>query len=425
MAPRTESIHLPDFVSPDAGASPRVLRLAAFYGDLVRFASQLEPGRVEPVPIACVRRPGRKECGELLAVAREDAEQSVVWHCPACDWSGRITGWQATPADLRVMRTGAKRGLLEIAAPVECIAALRDIARDAPELGRLAFSARVNEAGEPVLLFAKSELERYASRLTLEALAAMGSRTGDRLLLLLSCIGASIPGRSPGNTFQQIDAGDAHALSKNLLELPDTRPMEYVPKSARKNKVSRRSAQRGPQQTFQIKVTLRDVRPPIWRRLLVPSDILLPKLHEVLQAAMGWYDSHLHLFRVGNRSYAPPGDWDPVGMDSRAVALSDLAAKKGARLVYEYDFGDGWTHDIVVESVSPEPCKEVRCVTGRRRCPPEDCGGPWGYAELLEALANPGHEEHAEMREWAGGEIDAEEFDAARMDAAVRRVRVK
>ena len=98
-----------------------------------------------------------------------------------------------------------------------------------------------------------------------------------------------------------------------------------------------------------------------------------------------------------------------------------LAAKKGARLVYEYDFGDGWTHDIVVESVLPEPCDVPRCTGGRRRCPPEDCGGPWGFAEFLDAIADPANERHDELCEWHGGDFDPAEFDVDDVNAALRR----
>ena len=177
-------------------------------------------------------------------------------------------------------------------------------------------------------------------------------------------------------------------------------------------------------ETFQLKVTLRDVKPPVWRRLIVPAAIRLSALHELLQPAMGWQDSHLHAFRVGDHVFAPPGDFEPLGDDSRAVALAAIAPGKGSRLVYEYDFGDGWCHDIVVEDVIDGRCAAVRCVKGRRRCPPEDCGGPWGYAELREAIAAPAHERHDEVREWLPADFDPDEFDVAYVDALVLSIRV-
>jgi hypothetical protein len=162
----------------------------------------------------------------------------------------------------------------------------------------------------------------------------------------------------------------------------------------------------------QLKITLRHGKPPIWRRVLVTSDMQLPFLHQILQAAMGWHDSHLHLFRVGDRCLAlPADDFEPLGDDERLVSLAQLAPRKGSRFVYEYDFGDGWEHDVLVEDVVVRDELDIRCLAGKRACPPEDCGGVGGYAELLAVLADPVHESHQEMMEWTGGPIDPEEFD--------------
>ncbi|MCA9861016.1 MAG: plasmid pRiA4b ORF-3 family protein [Thermomicrobiales bacterium] len=163
---------------------------------------------------------------------------------------------------------------------------------------------------------------------------------------------------------------------------------------------------------FQLEVILKGTNPPIWRRFEVPETMTLAQLHAVLQTVMGWTDSHLHLFRIGDRSFAPHGDLEPLGEDTRGVRLAEIAPREGSRLIYEYDFGDGWTHDIVVESVDAEPCVRMRCVKGKRRCTPEDSGGPWGYRELLEARIDPRHERHAGLAEWIDHEFDPEEFDA-------------
>ena len=165
----------------------------------------------------------------------------------------------------------------------------------------------------------------------------------------------------------------------------------------------------------QLKVTLKGSRPPIWRRILVPSEITLPRLHEVLQAAMGWHNYHLHMFSAGGRSYGEPGpDFDLEDVaNERRVPLSLIAPRLGARVLYEYDFGDSWEHELLVEKILP-PDAGMRypiCVTGRRACPPEDVGGIWGYTEFLATLADPEHPEHAEMLEWIGGSFDADAFD--------------
>lgn len=422
MPPRLETTHLPHLMADDADAPAQVRRLAAHYGDLVRFASQVEPGHARKAPVPCRRRPGRRTCSGLIVVERPKSKPEVAWRCPDCKAGGVITGWQGTPADLRAMRRDPGRAVRKVPVTVEALAALRDVARENRDLGRLAFSAQVDARGRPVLFVADDEREDHQARLALAALQMAGERAADHLMAILGVLAGSPAGGGGARSIVELDASDIPDLLRMLLELPDSRPPEFVLHDGRRQRGRIRPLRRRSSPTFQIKVTLRDVRPPIWRRLLVPSDILLPQLHEVLQVAIGWTNSHLHLFRVGGACYAPPGDWEPVGADSRSVALVDLAAKQGSRLVYEYDFGDGWTHDIVVEAVLPEPCQAVRCTAGRRRCPPEDCGGPWGYQEFLAALADRSHERHEEIRDWCGDDFDPEEFDVDAVNAGLRRV---
>jgi hypothetical protein len=167
---------------------------------------------------------------------------------------------------------------------------------------------------------------------------------------------------------------------------------------------------------FQVKIRLVGLSPPIWRRVLVAGDIRLDRFHEVIQAAMGWMDGHMHVFIDGADEY---GLRDPeLGhRDERRVTLDRVLAHPKDRIRYVYDFGDNWEHEIVLEAITaadPDARYPI-CVTGKRACPPEDCGGPWGYAELLEVLADSDHSEHSEMVEWLGFETAAE-FDAERVD---------
>lgn len=174
-------------------------------------------------------------------------------------------------------------------------------------------------------------------------------------------------------------------------------------------------AKKVPSRIFQVKVTLSGVRPPIWRCLLVPSNMSLRRFHDVLQIAFGWTDSHLHMFTVGEDSYGlpdPDGDLNWIKNDAR-VKLDQVLAKAKDSFVYEYDFGDSWDHQVVHEKIISEPLslKVPSCIGGARACPPEDCGGVPGYAEFLKAIGNPRHPGHEEMLEWVGGNFDPERFD--------------
>jgi pRiA4b ORF-3-like protein len=163
-----------------------------------------------------------------------------------------------------------------------------------------------------------------------------------------------------------------------------------------------------------VSVTLEESADPvIWRRLRVPADIRLDRFHQVLGAAMGWQDSHLHLFeRAGDRYGYPDPDLDM--QDEREKTLGDLLVDEGDRLEYEYDFGDSWRHDIVLDAIETGDLDDAypRCTDGEGRCPPEDVGGTPGYERLRRVIADPDDAEHTEMLEWLGLE-DAREFDAA------------
>lgn len=158
--------------------------------------------------------------------------------------------------------------------------------------------------------------------------------------------------------------------------------------------------------SYQLKISLRGAKPPIWRRVLVPAAVTLADLHQIIQCAMGWQDSHLHLFEVGEERFGTPDPEDLLELrDERRARLCDVAPQPGARVLYEYDFGDSWEHDIVVEKVFDDVIPEAVCLAGRRACPPEDCGGIRGYERLLRVLADPADREHQRMLEWLGGEV--------------------
>ena len=170
---------------------------------------------------------------------------------------------------------------------------------------------------------------------------------------------------------------------------------------------------------YQPKVTLRGSEPPIWRRFLVRADATLARLHLDLQRIMGWADAHLHQFNARGTYFGTPDPELPGPREhERKVRLDHVLVKPGDRFVYEYDFGDGWRHDIVLERVIEfERGMRFPCVIdGKRACPPEDCGGIRGYARLLRVLADPGHPEHRDLVEWVGGSFDPEAFDVGEIN---------
>ncbi len=164
---------------------------------------------------------------------------------------------------------------------------------------------------------------------------------------------------------------------------------------------------------YQIKISLIGSIPTIYRRVLVPSDILLPMLHTVIQAAMGWTNSHLHQFVKGREFYGEPSDDPDFDInDYTEIPLSSFLKKAKDTFKYEYDFGDGWAHDIVLEKILPltDDFKHPVCIEGKMSCPPEDCGGLRGYYGMLDILKQPNHEEYEEYIEWLGGDFNPEEF---------------
>ncbi len=180
---------------------------------------------------------------------------------------------------------------------------------------------------------------------------------------------------------------------------------------------------RPPDTVYQFKITLLGARPAIWRRIQVP-ECTLDGLHEHIQTAMGWTNSHLHQFEIKGKRYGDPellddGLKDLECFDSTKTHLRQILPRTGKRFAfkYEYDFGDGWEHEVLFEGSPPvDPMAAYPlCLEGERACPPEDCGGVWGYGNFLEAIRNPEHEEHESMIKWIGGRFDPEDFDAKRV----------
>jgi len=172
--------------------------------------------------------------------------------------------------------------------------------------------------------------------------------------------------------------------------------------------------------SYLLKITLQDTPHTIWRRFIVPSDITLDRLHDVIQIVMGWQDCHLHAFVVGKQYYKSSeaialDSFDDAGdLPEEDYTLEKFVSKRWTKIKYLYDFGDNWTHEIVVENnhyVNHDNPHPVYCIEGVRACPPEDCGGVWGFADFCEAMADPKHEEHRDLKSWYGGKFDPDHFD--------------
>jgi hypothetical protein len=187
---------------------------------------------------------------------------------------------------------------------------------------------------------------------------------------------------------------------------------------------AKRKKAAGPAPVYQLKVSLRGAKPPIWRRLLVPADISLARLHATILSAFGWHGGHMHVFETAYGDFGR-ADRELAHRADRSVTLEQVAPEVKDKIRYTYDFGDDWVHDIVVEKVlAPDRSTTYpRCTGGKRAAPPDDCGGIWGYEELLEVLADPAHPEHEERLQWLGL-ADASQFapDAFDLEAVNRRL---
>lgn len=175
-----------------------------------------------------------------------------------------------------------------------------------------------------------------------------------------------------------------------------------------------------------IKLTLRGIKPPIWRRIEVASDTTLGDLAPVLEAAMGWLGGHLHMFEINGVTYGTPDpDWDTDDLDENKYRLGDVLPTVGAKMTWDYDFGDGWQHNVLVEAIEPAATDVLypRCLAGKRACPLEDCGGPPGYADILTVIADPSNPANADLRDFVPLDYDSEHFDVAETDVDMRSER--
>ena len=180
--------------------------------------------------------------------------------------------------------------------------------------------------------------------------------------------------------------------------------------------------------TYQIQIALANSKPKIWRRILVQPDLSLSDFHMTIQIVMGWENSHLHQFIKNETFYTERLDddmgWgDLNNVDYKDLKISDLLVRENDKIDYEYDFGDSWHHDVILEKIllSSDKTKYPICVDGKLACPPEDCGGIWGYADLLQVFKNPKHKDYADLLDWLDGEFDPDHFDKEEVNKILKK----
>jgi hypothetical protein len=184
-----------------------------------------------------------------------------------------------------------------------------------------------------------------------------------------------------------------------------------------------------PQRVYQLRLELLFIQPIIWRTILVPETLTLPKLDRVIQAAMGWSNSHLHAWRIDGRRYGVPDpEWNMPGelLDERKFTVGSVLGDHIDEFVYDYDFGDGWEHRVAIEkrlAADPERNTWPMCIAGANACPPEDAGGPPGYLDFVQAMHDPTHQDHLQMWRWNGGPFDTSAFSLNDANRAIRKLR--
>ena len=319
---------------------------------------------------------------------------------------------------------------------LECGAACSIVLVDADQLPDVLDSVQAG-AGEDGFDIVKEALDpaefRWHVENALEARAVHeGERTDDSLptdaddiaeyaplAALLRARIATLP--APDKPPASHRDGDDRGLAtlQMLAEMLGSAPFAVDPPRSRRTRPlpAKRSKADRPAPVYQIKVGLRGAKPPIWRRLEVAADISLARLHDVLQATFDWHGGHMHVFTTPYGQFAT-ADADLDHQAEASVTLEQVAPGPRSKITYTYDFGDDWEHSIVVEKVL-EPAQAAsppRCTAGRRAAPPDDCGGVWGYDELVEILNDPANPDHADRLDWLGLD-NADDFDPASFDA--------
>jgi len=412
------------YFDADWALPPQVRPIALYFGRIVAVATARPAGATFESAIPCRRRPRRRACPGRVVVQCSQVPPRIRWNCPRCEDQGVIVGFEESPWDLSRVPPDEEQERATVVLPEREYRVLVEIEVLDLDCGALLLRGRPLSEGVEIegSLALLDHLQGFVA-----VAANHEERAGRRRLLdgAYQRIEAElrVPGSGGGLSDEEFDAF--------LLKLLAHAPESIRPRRKKKSKTGR-SAARGkkgsqmratPRTVHRLRIELLEVRPSVWRRVEVPSEITLAELHDVIQTAMGWTDSHLHQFEIhGQRFGLPsPEDWEPVH-DERRVRLVEVLPAPEERALYEYDFGDGWCHDVMVEEIATAETGTTYpiCVAGRRACPPEDVGGPGGYARMLEVLASPDDPEREEFIDWLGGAFDADAFDLGATNRALR-----
>jgi len=411
----------------DAGGTlpPQVRPLALHFGRIVAAATARPAGATFESAVPCRRRPRRRACPGRIVVQRSQVPPRIRWECPRCEDRGLIEGFEESPWDLSRVPPDEEQERATVVFPEREYRALVEI--DVLGLDCEALLSRGRPLSEGVEIEGSRSLLDHLQGLVAAA-ANHEERAGRQRLL--------------DGAYQRIEAelhvrDSGAGLSDEEFDAFLRKLLAHAPESIRQRKRNQksktgRSAARGkkgsrmratPRTVHRLRIELLEVRPSVWRRVEVPSEITLAGLHDVIQTAVGWTDSHLHRFEIHGRHFGVPSpeDWEPVH-DERKVRLVEVLPAPKERALYNYDFGDDWWHDVMVEEIATaEPGTTYPiCIAGRRACSPEDVGGPGGYARMLEVLANHDDPEREEFLVWLGGAFDADAFDLEAVNRALR-----
>ena len=401
-------------------------RLIGYLGAIVAAASVAPAGEELPTVVPCRKRPDKQPCQESILVHRQQVPPQLRWRCPACGDAGQIENWEATQWNFEPDLAPSSREEPRMTVRLE--------GRD---LGRLLDELIDQRPALAVLHLARPTSDGWKLRLTyrqLEAVvngaadAAEGGLPAERDFALYMAV-------SPFSTALE-ECDECEEGSHVVVNAADE--LEYEPRllfpPARQASTRAPRARRPPHTIYRIRVQLRGVRPPVWRRLDVPSDLTIRHLHHLLQGAFGWQFSGPFLVRdTTGRTVADLGYDHPVlgehFEDAGVVLLRDLAQLPGARLTYLYKFEfepDGWEHDVEVESITPGSIDVPRLLAGKRACPPESARGPADYAQKLELLGTiQGGPRKVRTTLGAGFEgYDPEVFDLEEVQCRIEELRV-